>query len=91
VNAEDFPIIRAEGEGEFGDFGAHWKDVDSNVANGQLCFGDVELNQVGAFSDEDKGFNWDPVAAIEVARAEERVVQVLLKEFGQLRSRFTQR
>jgi len=52
----------------------------------------MELGQVWASEDEaDKSFVRDPVAAVEVARVEERRVQVLLEESSQLRGRFPQR
>jgi len=81
----------SEREGEFGDFWADWKDVYSNVADAQLCFSNMELYQVGAVEEEGKSVSWDPVTAVEVARAEEGRVQVLLEESAQLRGTFTQR
>jgi len=52
----------------------------------------MELHQVGTLDQEaSESVSWDPVATIEVARAEESWVQVLFEESGQLRGRFTQR
>jgi len=74
-----------QSEGDLGDFGADWQDVNSNVADDKLCFSNIELYQVRTIRDDaKKSVNWDPVTAIEVARVEERVVQVLLKESAQL-------
>jgi len=88
---EGCPISIAKSEGDLSNRWADWKEISSDISNGYLRFGDVELYQVGAVGEEGESVNWDPVAAIEVARAEERVVQVLLKESDQLRGRFSQR
>jgi len=79
-----------QSEGDLGDFWADWKDVYSYIDDGQLCFSDMELHQVGAVEEQGKGVKWDPVTTIEVARAEESWVQVLLEESDQLRGGFPQ-
>jgi len=88
---EGCPISIAESEGDLSNLWTDWEEIPSDISNGQLRFGDVELYQVGAVGEEGESVNGDPVTAVEVARAEERVVQVLLKESDQLRGRFTQR
>jgi len=86
VIKEGCPVSFIESEGDFGDFRANWKEIYSNVADGKLRFGDMELYQVGTLDQEAfESVSWDPVAAIEVARAKESLVQVLLEESAQVR------
>jgi len=89
VSEEGCPISIPKSEGDLCNLWADWKDDNSNISNGYLRFGDVELFQVGTVDEEGKSFDWDPVTAIEVARAEEREVQVILEESAQLRCRFS--